>query len=136
MVYASTVPNMSDSLIADQIDHYLDYIAFPPHLRQRVGHQSDLAFLSALLTHHVCAFPYENLDLHYAAHNPPRVPIDICSIFEKSTGPRGGGGYCMENNILFNHVIRALGFDAYLTGARARPRVNGVPVSTAGYTGW
>lgn len=80
---------MSDSLTVDQINHFLDYIAFPPHLRQRSGQQPDLAFLSALLTHHVCAFSYENLDLHYAAHDLPSVPIEIGSVFAKSTRPRG-----------------------------------------------
>ena len=46
----------------------------------------------------------------------------------------GRGGYCMENCIFFNHVLRALGFQVYMAGARIRLRVDGVP--TGDYIGW
>jgi arylamine N-acetyltransferase len=50
------------------------------------------------------------------------------------TDKRGRGGYCMENSIFFNHVLRALGFRVYTAGVRVRPRVDGVPAGD--YLGW
>jgi arylamine N-acetyltransferase len=41
----------------------------------------------------------------------------------------------METAILFNHMLRALGFPAYLVGARIRPRINNIPQGDV-YTGW
>lgn len=40
----------------------------------------------------------------------------------------------MENSIFYNHILRALGFNAYTAGVRIRPRVNGVPQGN--YMGW
>lgn len=40
----------------------------------------------------------------------------------------------MENNIFFNHVLRALGFAVYLVGIKIRPRNGGVPGGN--FTGW
>ncbi|KAF2231461.1 cysteine proteinase [Viridothelium virens] len=40
----------------------------------------------------------------------------------------------MENSIFFNHVLKALGFNAYTAGARIRLRVNGIPQGD--YIGW
>ncbi|GME50599.1 arylamine n-acetyltransferase 2 [Neofusicoccum parvum] len=118
------------------LTHYLDYIVLPAQYRSQIhaGKPLTLDLLSTILTYHICAFPYENLDLHYASADPPNIPIDIESIFRKSTGAFGRGGYCMENSIFFNYVLRTLGFDAYLVGAKARPRVNGIP--TGDFTGW
>lgn len=48
---------------------------------------------------------------------------------------RGRGGYCMENCVFFNHILRACGFETYLTGARIRLRgLDGVPGGN--YIGW
>lgn len=41
----------------------------------------------------------------------------------------------MEGNLLYNHILKAAGFDAYTAGVRIRPRVNGVPGGDV-YTGW
>jgi arylamine N-acetyltransferase len=41
----------------------------------------------------------------------------------------------METAILFNHMLRALGFPAYLVGARIRPRINNIPQGDV-YSGW
>lgn len=40
----------------------------------------------------------------------------------------------MENSIMFNHVLRALGWDVYTVGVKIRPRTNGVPQGE--YIGW
>ncbi|TVY91737.1 Arylamine N-acetyltransferase, partial [Lachnellula willkommii] len=71
--------------------------------------------------------------LHYSATHA--VSLDPQVLFQKIVGDgRGRGGYCMENSILFYHVLRALGFSVYMAGVRIRPRVGGVPGGA--YTGW
>jgi arylamine N-acetyltransferase len=47
---------------------------------------------------------------------------------------RGRGGYCMENAILYNHVLVGLGFDSYTAGVRTRLREGGVP--NGDFPGW
>ncbi|KAL2678673.1 hypothetical protein Neosp_009424 [[Neocosmospora] mangrovei] len=47
---------------------------------------------------------------------------------------RGRGGFCMEIAILYNHILRAIGFDAYTAGVRTRGRLQGVPQGN--YPGW
>ncbi|KAK2028768.1 cysteine proteinase [Colletotrichum zoysiae] len=119
---------MASSLTPEDLDHYLEYISLPNRYR---GHPADLELLSNLQLYHICAIPYENLGLHYA--KDVDISLDVQKIFRKCTS-NGRGGYCMENTIFFNHVLRSLGFDVYVTGARARPRVNDVPQGD--YTGW
>ena len=77
--------------------------------------------------------PYENLCLHYSPTH--KIDLDPQVLFKKIVvEARGRGGYCMENSILFNHVLRGLGFDVYTAGVRIRPRINGVPGGE--YMGW
>jgi len=40
----------------------------------------------------------------------------------------------MEVSILFNHILRGLGFRAYTAGVRIRMRQNGVP--SGDFIGW
>jgi len=40
----------------------------------------------------------------------------------------------MEGNLLYNHILKAAGFNAYTVGVRIRPRVDGVP--SGEYSGW
>ncbi|KAK2053683.1 cysteine proteinase [Colletotrichum caudatum] len=112
---------MASSLTPEDLDHYLEYISLPNRYRR---HPADLELLSNLQLYHICAIIYENLELHYA--NDIDVSLDVQNTFRKCAS-NGRGGYCMENTIFFNHVLRSLGFDAYAKGARARPSVNDVP---------
>jgi arylamine N-acetyltransferase len=67
-----------------------------------------LPFLHALARHHVCAVPFEDLELHYSAHKT--VSLDPTHLYRKFVEQRRGGR-CMENNTFFATVIRSLGFD-------------------------
>lgn len=92
-----------------------------------------MEYLTALHVHQITAAPYENLILHYSAEHA--VSLDPQSLYDKIvTSARGRGGYCMENSIFFNHVLKGLGFQVYMTGVRIRPRIGGVPGGD--YTGW
>ena len=75
----------------------------------RIGYSGpvnpDLATLTALHRAHLCAIPYENLDVQLGRP----VTIERPAIFEKIvTGKRGG--WCYEMNGLFGWALGELGF--------------------------
>jgi arylamine N-acetyltransferase len=119
------------TLTVDQLDRYLEYIDIPQQFRRAQNPHLDITFLTVLHVHHIAAFPYENLALHYT--KSVDVKLDAQSLFRKFLRD-GRGGYCMENSIFFNHVLRGLGFRAYLAGARIRLRKDGIPQGP--FTGW
>jgi N-hydroxyarylamine O-acetyltransferase len=63
---------------------------------------------------HPRAIPYENLN---ALMKWP-VPLDAASVEQKLVRD-GRGGYCYEQNLLFTHVLKALGFEVRLVSGRA-----------------
>ena len=122
---------MTSAYSVDQIDRYLDYICLPFKFRRNANPSLDAEFLSTLHAYQLSAIPYDNLSIHY---NPKhRNSLDPQELYDKFTH-NGRGGYCMENSIFFNHILKALGFDAYTAGARIRLRVNGIPQGD--YIGW
>lgn len=134
---ASTIP---PSVFTDsQLLSFLQYIEFPPELHSYRYFPSndptkDLEFLTQLHIYTISAVPYENLSLHYNSHhNNSIAPLDV---FKKVVeNKRGRGGYCMELSIFFNHILRALGFQAYTSMVRIRYRgTDGVPAGD--YIGW
>lgn len=112
------LPKMSTlslSLTGEQVDQYFDRIQLPQSYRLAAAPTLGNDLLSAIQLCHVTSIPYENLSLHYT--DKVHVSLNITNIHAKLVGsPRGG--YCMENNILFYHVLRFLGFDVYMAGAR------------------
>ena len=116
-----------------QIDRYLEYIQIPRQYRRASNPPLDIDFLSTLHSYQLSRIPYENLSLHYSPFHS--ISLDPQVLYQKIVGEgRGRGGYCMENAILFNHVLRGLGFKVYTAPAKIRPRVNGVPEGE--YMGW
>lgn len=117
----------------EQVEQFLAYIGFPKRFRNVETLQPSADLLKALHVHTIATLPYENLSLHY--NEKHAISLDPQHLFQKIVGDRRGrGGYCMENAILYNHILRALGFDAYTAGARTRDRVDGVPHGD--YPGW
>ena len=118
------------ALSPEQLSMYLDHVGLPAHYRDM---PPSLELLTALHIHTQSTLPYENLTLHYDAGR--YVDLDPQHLFKKMvTDGRGRGGYCLEPAILYNHVLRALGFVAYTAGARTRSRRDGVPYGD--YPGW
>jgi N-hydroxyarylamine O-acetyltransferase len=84
---------------------------------RRIGYSgprtATLETLRSLQALHPLAIPFENLD---TLRGMP-VRLDLPSLERKLVHGRRGG-YCFEQNLLLNHVLRALGFDAAALAAR------------------
>jgi N-hydroxyarylamine O-acetyltransferase len=74
-----------------------------------------LATLARLHELHPAAIAFENL----AAFLGEEIPLDVQSLEKKMVhGKRGG--WCFEQNLLFAHALRAIGFDLTTLAARVR----------------
>jgi arylamine N-acetyltransferase len=122
---------MTSAYSVSQIDKYEEYVQLPTQFRRNANPAKTLEYLTALHVHQISTIPYDNLILHYSESH--QISLGEQDLFEKLTKDNRGG-YCMEVSIMFNHVLRALGFNAYTAGVRIRPRVNGVPEGD--YRGW
>lgn len=84
---------------------------------RRVGYAGDrmptLETLAALHALHPTAIPFENLDTLRGAP----IRLDAESLQRKLVRERRGG-YCFEQNLLFTHVLTALGFRVIGLSAR------------------
>jgi len=100
-----------------QISQYLHHISLPLKF---ANSNPDLQLLAALQRHHLASIPFENLALHYS---PPSraVSLDPQAVYDKFI-VRHRGGYCMEQNLFFAHMLCGLGFTVYSAGARVRRR--------------
>ncbi|KAF8855905.1 arylamine N-acetyltransferase 1 [Acephala macrosclerotiorum] len=117
----------------EQIAQFEEHVNLPQRYRQSSKPALDINYLTVLHVHQIANVPYENLVLHYSTSHA--VSLNPQVLFQKIVGDkRGRGGYCMENSIFFNHVLRGLGFKVYTVGVKIRPRVGGVPGGN--YTGW
>lgn len=73
----------------------------------------DLETLVQIHRHHVMSIPFENLSIHCGE----QITMDLQVIFHKIM--RGGrGGWCLENNLLLWWVLREMGYDTTMLGAR------------------
>ena len=89
-----------------------------PAYFKRIGYSAGsgaptLEILRALHLHHVQAIAFENLN---PISGRP-VELDLPSL-ERKILHEGRGGYCFEQNLLFSHVLRELGFDVHGLAAR------------------
>ncbi|KFA60197.1 hypothetical protein S40285_07568 [Stachybotrys chlorohalonatus IBT 40285] len=124
---------MAQTYSRDQLEEYFSFIGLPAKYRLENNPTLDLDFLTALHVGQITTVPYDDLQLHYSADR--HVSLDIPHLFRKIVqNGRGRGGYCLEASIFFLAVLRSLGFKVYPVGAKARPRVNGVPHDE--FKGW
>ncbi len=91
----------------------LDLDAYFRRIAYRGERMPTLATLRALQVQHLLAIAFENLD----ALAGRIVSLDAESLQRKLVAA-GRGGYCFEHNLLFLHVLRALGFEVAALAAR------------------
>ena len=120
----------------DELATFLSFVGLPESLlKQRYTGDAaeDLHLLRQFHTHWISTIPYENLSLHYNPNHA--ITIQPRDTYKKivSNG-RGRVGYCMEVIIFCNHILRGLGFPAYLSAVRNRHRVDGIPQGE--FSGW
>ncbi len=82
------------------VQAYLDRIGYRGAIRP------DLAVLVALQQAHVCAVPFENLDVQLGR----TVTTSPQDAYEKIVG-NNRGGWCYEQNGLFGWALKQIGFD-------------------------
>lgn len=132
---------------AEECKQVYDRLQLPDHHRHEPGKLSrkmardpdtGLSYLTALQQASILHIPFENLELHYSAHNT--ISIEPSVIFAKIvTQNTGRGGYCMENNMLFATFLRSLGFNIYMTGGKvsdASQPTSGARHEGVGFTGY
>lgn len=103
----------------EQLVQYFSHINYP-----KDEHPSDaLQFLTDLQRHQLIRVPFESLSLHYSQTRT--ISLDPQTLFAKIvTGSRGG--YCLENNTFFAHILKSLGFQVYAIICRISNAVRGV----------
>jgi N-hydroxyarylamine O-acetyltransferase len=86
---------------------------------ERIGYtgapRPDLETLRALQFHHTTSVPFENLDVQMGR----RIRLDLDHLQQKIVAGRRGG-YCFEQNTLFQAVLREIGFDVEPFEAQVR----------------
>ena len=124
---------MSSVYSEEQLAQFLTHIQIPSKYHLDNDPERNLAFLTSLHTHMLSTVPYENLTIHYSKTHT--ISLDPQHLFRKIVVENcGRGGYCMENSLFYNQILRGLGFNAYTVGVRIRHRVDGVPQGE--YIGW
>lgn len=92
-----------------------------PAYLQRIGYEGpldvSLESLQRLQYLHMQTIPFENL----SPLTGREVRLDLASLFEKLVFQKRGG-YCYEQNLLFQHILETLGFR--VTSLAARVRLN------------
>ena len=91
----------------------LDLDAYFRRIAYRGERTPTLATLRALQLQHLLAIAFENLDA--LAGRPVRLDLES---LQRKLVATGRGGYCFEQNLLFSHVLRALGFEVTALAAR------------------
>ncbi|MBN3316654.1 ARY1 protein, partial [Atractosteus spatula] len=85
---------------------------------ERIGYSGpfkkpDLETLNTIHRCHILSVPFENLSIHCGE----KITTDLDTIFNKIVR-RGRGGWCCENNLLFSWVLKELGYDTTMLGAK------------------
>ncbi|XP_063266684.1 arylamine N-acetyltransferase, pineal gland isozyme NAT-3-like [Prinia subflava] len=73
----------------------------------------DLATMSDIFLHHIQAVPFENLSMHCGES----IELNLEATYNKIVRKKRGG-WCMENNNLLSWVLKTLGYDVTLLGAK------------------
>ncbi len=122
----------------EQLDRFLSALPSKPGLSlQRFKdemQQDPLHALTKLQRLSMAFIPWTSVSLHYSTHYT--LSLDPTLLYHKIV-ERQLGGYCMENNTFFVTVLRSLGFECYVSGARISITEGGATGYEAdGFGGW
>lgn len=92
-----------------------DLVAYLARIGMSRPVSPDLETLRVLHLAHVTHIPFENLDIHMGR----QIRLDPASLQAKLVAQRRGG-YCFEQNSLFQHALRAIGYEVDACEARVR----------------
>ncbi|KAK7525202.1 uncharacterized protein IWZ02DRAFT_468938 [Phyllosticta citriasiana] len=105
-----------------QIRQYYDRICLEENMRiydvNPLSPADKLDFLGVLQRHSLSTIPMENISLHYSTYR--QISLDGEELFAKQILSPGRGGSSLENNLLLSIVLRSLGYNVYLSGARVK----------------
>ncbi|KAF3938184.1 hypothetical protein ABW19_dt0202072 [Dactylella cylindrospora] len=107
-------PNEPIGLSEEQTREYLEFLQFTPEEMEQIREPS-LENLEVLMVRHLASAPFGNIDIHYSPDH--KIIIELEHLFDKIV-KRKRGGYCMELNGLFSHLLATLGYNNWLGGAR------------------
>jgi N-hydroxyarylamine O-acetyltransferase len=99
----------------------IDLDAYLARIGYGGGSEPDLRTLTALHAAHVAAVPFENLDILLGRG----ISLELEALQAKIVGGRRGG-YCFEQNTLFQAVLQRLGYRVVPLAARVRAGPPGV----------
>jgi N-hydroxyarylamine O-acetyltransferase len=97
------------------MDESLDLGAYLARIGVDTPVKPDMATLGVLHRAHVKTFAFENLDVQMGRP----ISLEIGALQEKMIRHRRGG-YCFEQNTLFAHAVRLIGFECHICEARVR----------------
>jgi arylamine N-acetyltransferase len=130
----ATRPIYSES----QLSTYLSALPCTPRLTlesiRALKATSPLTALRRLHLLTMALVPFGSLGIHYSPSHTLSLDPDV--LFHKLV-ERRLGGYCMENNAFWTTVLRSLGYDAWVVGARVALAEAGVKgLRGDGFGGW
>ncbi|KAF3920794.1 hypothetical protein ABW20_dc0106644 [Dactylellina cionopaga] len=115
-------PLKPNVLSEERIKEYLTILQFSENESIQVRKPS-LGNLALLMVRQLENVPFCNIDIHYSKSH--EITIELDYLFDK-IARRRRGGYCSETNLLFCHLLIALGFNAWLAASRVSEQVIGV----------
>lgn len=137
MIPDPSSPAFRPTYTRDQLAAYVACIAPDPTytlvtLEEEIK-TDPLAALGRLQLRQVAFNPWGNVALHYSWHRT--LSLESEALFHKIV-ERRLGGYCMENNAFFSTILRSLGVQLYVTGARISHALDGHGKDPDGFAGW
>ncbi|KAK6543775.1 N-terminal acetyltransferase [Orbilia ellipsospora] len=107
-------PHLPVTLSEEQTEEYLAFLKFTKDEIIEIK-EPTLENLAILMLRHLSEAPFNNVDIHYTkAH---KITINLDHLFNKIVN-RKRGGYCMEMNLLFSHLLATLGYNVWMAPAR------------------
>ncbi|KAF3915405.1 hypothetical protein AA313_de0208504 [Arthrobotrys entomopaga] len=108
-------PHFPVTLTEEQTEEYLAFLKFTKDEINNKFKEPTLENLTILMVRHLSEAPFNNIDIHYTKSH--ELTINLPYLFDKIVTHKRGG-YCMEMNSLFSHLLATLGYNVWLAPAR------------------